>query len=543
MNDVPGSLPVSGSSSARTANRTNRMSSFSNFLERASGGEAQIDSQRNQPAEQTTSRENGVQRTDDHAQSAASVQQDRPGSRPDSGVDSGKNGGAGGQKASQADVRATSRAAANDTATGAAQQADQSQVPDADETKTSEATLTISVTGSADNVKVSLEGLSEELLNAVLADCNDGAGTVHLASNTNAEQQVSSQDDKSLQDDKTDNAQGSEPGSRDNTGKATLTVSLDASDMTNAAKEVLAILQGVIEALQDKARNKVTLQLDVAEASDTKPYDSKILEAMSDAVQKGTAGASPHGQSINEANASSVSHTSRPLFGDLLSRLSAQASPTNTDQSGNVAQTVSSETAPDVKPVKEIGASITELMTKIKASITAPDVREEAPNSGERGTDLPSEQGANNLAGQSASVQATIQYQESPIDTAGATSFGSIVADRLATVAEQVSAREKPSDITLRLRMESGESLMVGLKEQAGKIVVQVKSADQGMVGFLESQKETIVRNLEAKQVSSTISVSPIEEDLTKRQAREQQSRNTWGKRREPANPFIETSV
>ena len=543
MNDVPGSLPVSGSSSARTANRTNRTSSFSDFLERASGGEAHIDSRRNQPAEQTTSRENRVQRTDDRAQSAASVQQDRPGSRPDSGVDSGKNGGAGGQKASQADVRATSRAAANDTATGAAQQADQSQVPDADETKTSEATLTISVTGSADNVKVSLEGLSEELLNAVLAACNDGAGTVHLASNTNAEQQVSSQDDKSLQDDKTDNAQDSERGSRDNTGKATLTVSLDASDMTNAAKEVLAILQGVIEALQDKARNKVTLQLDVAEASDTKPYDSKILEAMSDAVQKGTAGASPHGQSINEANASSVSHTSRPLFGDLLSRLSAQASPTNTDQSGNVAQTVSSETAPDVKPVKEIGASITELMTKIKASITAPDVREEAPNSGERGTDLPSEQGANNLAGQSASVQATIQYQESPIDTAGATSFGSIVADRLATVAEQVSAREKPSDITLRLRMESGESLMVGLKEQAGKIVVQVKSADQGMVGFLESQKETIVRNLEAKQVSSTISVSPIEEDLAKRQAREQQSRNTWGKRREPANPFIETSV
>jgi hypothetical protein len=168
---------------------------------------------------------------------------------------------------------------------------------------------------------------------------------------------------------------------------------------------------------------------------------------------------------------------------------------------------------------------------------------EGAAGTAEKGTDLPSEGNGKSAFGeQGATMQAGIQRQEPVVVGSNTTSFGSIVADRLAAVAEQVGLRERSLDITLRLKTEGGESLMIGLKEQAGKMIIQVRSADENVVNFLQSQKETIVRHLEAKQISSSISVNAIEEDVSKRQGREQ-PKNMWGRRREPSDPNIEASI
>jgi len=66
-----------------------------------------------------------------------------------------------------------------------------------------------------------------------------------------------------------------------------------------------------------------------------------------------------------------------------------------------------------------------------------------------------------------------------------------------------VALREKQIDVLLRLQTEGGESLLVNLKEQAGKILVNVKSGDERMSQLASVQKETIIRHLEEKQVTA----------------------------------------
>ena len=198
--------------------------------------------------------------------------------------------------------------------------------------------------------------------------------------------------------------------------------------------------------------------------------------------------------------------------------------------------------APEVKLPQ--GTDLTEsLLSKVKITISLPGVLEGWNGTADKGAGLPFEgNGKSGFGEQGATMQTGVQRQEPLVESSNTTSFGSIVADRLAAVAEQVGLRDKPLDITLRLKMEGGESLLVGLKDQAGKLIIQVRCADESVVSLLESQKETIVRHLEAKQISSTISISPIDEDLTRRQGRER-PKNTWGRRPEPSNPYIETSI
>jgi hypothetical protein len=147
------------------------------------------------------------------------------------------------------------------------------------------------------------------------------------------------------------------------------------------------------------------------------------------------------------------------------------------------------------------------------------------------------------FAEQGASAQSSaLSGSQTPDGSRGA-SFGSIVADRIAAITEQVALREKQIDVLLRLQTEGGESLLVNLKEQAGKILVNVKSGDERILSLLQSQKETIIRHLEEKQVTATISVSPIgNEDLPRREKREQ-PRHQWARQEKTSNPYVEASA
>ncbi len=243
----------------------------------------------------------------------------------------------------------------------------------------------------------------------------------------------------------------------------------------------------------------------------------------------------------------SVNTGATPVFKNLLPDTNGGTSSSHNDQPDDQTDPTLlfniTRDIPDSKAVKTIDP-VESILAKLKATLSVAGVAKEVNGAPENTADVPTGggNGGKSLTPEGAWVQVSLQ-QGPPAEASNTTPFGNIVADRLAAVADQVGLRDKPLDVTLRLRMESGESLMVGLKEQAGKIVVQVKSADQNMVGFLESQKETIVRNLESKQVSSTITVSPIEENLAERRGREQQSRERWERRREPENQFIETSI
>ena len=133
------------------------------------------------------------------------------------------------------------------------------------------------------------------------------------------------------------------------------------------------------------------------------------------------------------------------------------------------------------------GTDLTEsLLSKVKITISLPGVVEGANGTADKGAGLPFEgNGKSGFGEQGATMQAGVQRQEPLVASSNTTSFGSIVADRLAAVAEQVGLRDKPLDITLRLKMEGGESLLVGLKDQAGKMIIQVRCADESMVSLL----------------------------------------------------------
>jgi hypothetical protein len=157
-----------------------------------------------------------------------------------------------------------------------------------------------------------------------------------------------------------------------------------------------------------------------------------------------------------------------------------------------------------------------------------------------RGSDSGS---STSFAEQGASAQSSVLSGSQVPDGSKGASFGSIVADRIAAITEQVAMREKQVDILLRLQTEGGESLLVNLKEQAGKILVNVRSGDERMISLLQSQKETIIRHLEEKHVTATISVSPIgDEDVPRREKREQ-PRHQWARQEKAFNPYVEASA
>jgi len=519
-NDLPISYATGGSSSIGGSSQASGTTSFSRALERASAQQNCADRQND---DLRAVGENSVQRRDDQATTAAPAREDRRADGIQKKEQIDKNSAGSTQSASQ-----TADAASN----AAVQQVDAPQTTRPDEPPTNDVTITISLTDAGDGVKVSLQGLPAELLNALLAACSNGSNAGQavaqaITAGTANQADSSASDDNglaSLTDGSVKQASATE-----GTAKLTVKIPLDLADVQNSVNQILSMLQALVGALEKNASNTVDLQHGQLQNADSKASDS-LAQLL------------PNKVPINGAS-TNKGPTSTTAFTNLISESDTQdLEAATTATPGSIGLNVLPDSLSELKLPKD--TDLTEsLLSKVKVVVSLPGIVEATNETVEKETGASSGgNGNSNFAEQGASVQASIQHEETLAEASTTASFGSIVADRLAAVAEQVGVRERPLDILLRLKTEGGESLMVGLKDQAGKIVVQVRSADQNMVGFLESQKETIVRNLEAKQVSSSISVSPIEEDATKRQGREQQ-KNMWGRRREPANPYIETSI
>jgi hypothetical protein len=376
--------------------------------------------------------------------------------------------------------------------------------------------VTLSRTGSGDLCELSVDGLSEEVLAALLAALEEVCGANQGVTLGTTKQSADSAHD----------AAGLESVS-DNSAKFTVRLTLDSADPLKGMAEIASVIQALTEPLQKKALNIVELvpsQTATADLNASNPFAQLLAKETSADVAQATRGLTV-------------------AFSNLVSQSSTLTAQALTDGlEGTNGLNLIPTDASELKVPNE--SDLTEpLLSRIRVTFPLAGVVEAAGKATEEFAGDQSEgKGKSGFAEQGAPMQAGVQRQQPLAESSNRPSFGSIVADRLAAVAEQVGLREKPLDITLRLKMEGGESLLVGLKEQAGKIIIQVRCADGQVVNLLQSQKETIVRNLEAKQISSTISVGPIEEDLTRRQGREQQ-KNMWGRRREPANPYIETSI
>jgi len=87
------------------------------------------------------------------------------------------------------------------------------------------------------------------------------------------------------------------------------------------------------------------------------------------------------------------------------------------------------------------------------------------------------------------------------------TAFGSIIADRVERVVEQYANKSSSSDMVVRLKIDGKETILVGLKDEGQKISVQIKTGSEGVMNFIQSQKDAIIKSLEGKNIYATIMV------------------------------------
>ncbi|HEY3277592.1 MAG TPA: hypothetical protein VGJ94_13310 [Syntrophorhabdaceae bacterium] len=86
-------------------------------------------------------------------------------------------------------------------------------------------------------------------------------------------------------------------------------------------------------------------------------------------------------------------------------------------------------------------------------------------------------------------------------------SYPSTMVSKIEEIAANYSARGHSADMVLRLNIDDRESILVGLKEQAGKVVVEVRAASEGIMNTLQLHKDAITRELEQKNIYTTIYV------------------------------------
>ena len=106
------------------------------------------------------------------------------------------------------------------------------------------------------------------------------------------------------------------------------------------------------------------------------------------------------------------------------------------------------------------------------------------------------------------------------------TPFASVMTDRIEKIVEQYANKNVSMDMVVRLKIDEKETLLVGLKEQGQRVIVEVKTTNESMGNFLQSQKEEIARQLEGKNVYANIYVDVQNENREKREQRDNQRRN-----------------
>jgi hypothetical protein len=100
------------------------------------------------------------------------------------------------------------------------------------------------------------------------------------------------------------------------------------------------------------------------------------------------------------------------------------------------------------------------------------------------------------------------------------TPFASVMTDRIEKIVEQYANKNVSMDMVVRLKIDEKETLFVGLKEQGQRVIVEVKTTNESMGTFLQSQKEEIARQLEGKHIHANIYVDLQNENREKREQR-----------------------
>jgi len=113
-------------------------------------------------------------------------------------------------------------------------------------------------------------------------------------------------------------------------------------------------------------------------------------------------------------------------------------------------------------------------------------------------------------------------------DQTGKTSGPSVStnpADRFEKVIEQFGSGNAQHDLTVKLDMGKEGSVILGLKDMGPNVTVEVRASDQGIITLLQSQKDSIIKNLEGKDVHANIFIDPNASGTPDKQDRRETAR------------------
>jgi hypothetical protein len=85
----------------------------------------------------------------------------------------------------------------------------------------------------------------------------------------------------------------------------------------------------------------------------------------------------------------------------------------------------------------------------------------------------------------------------------------SAAAERFQQVLDQFSARTGSHDLRVKLDIGNEGSLVLGMKDLGQTVTVEVRASHDAITSLLQSQKDTIIRNLEGKDVHANVVIDP----------------------------------
>jgi hypothetical protein len=125
------------------------------------------------------------------------------------------------------------------------------------------------------------------------------------------------------------------------------------------------------------------------------------------------------------------------------------------------------------------------------------------------------------------------------------TIFTSVMAEKIEKIVEQYSTKGSSMDMIVRLKINDNDTLLVGLKNDGQRVMVDVRSTSGNIMNIMQTQKDDIIRNLEEKNIFTNIYVDPDGNgSFERREARQDNQRNSKEKaRQDDFIEFLETSV
>jgi len=137
-------------------------------------------------------------------------------------------------------------------------------------------------------------------------------------------------------------------------------------------------------------------------------------------------------------------------------------------------------------------------------------------------------------------IDVVLSSETKDINTINKTSFISMIADKIVKATEHNQTRGATMDMVMRMNINEKESLLIGLKREGQQVFVEIKTESSSMLNLLQASKDTIVRNLEMKNINANIFVNPDGKNGFERRENGRQARGGSPQNRRTNGNFYE---